>query len=92
MPTPQDQGKKLIGGSTGGAYCGVCGVPGVECTCGQYTERGAGAVKAGSATADKGAPMKGAGNGNDGAAKAEGGEEKKGAPFGGAAKPFGKKE
>lgn len=53
-------------------YCGVCGVPMEFCECGKFKERGERATKAGSATADKGPPMKGAGGGEGG------GEEKKG--------------
>ncbi len=77
MPTPREQAKKL--GLREPDYCGVCGVPGRLCTCLQHKERGVvGAVKAGSASADRGPPMKGAGGG-----------EKKSMP---GALPFGEKK
>ena len=80
MPTPREQAQKL--GLREPDYCGVCGVPKRLCTCLQYKEFGVeGAVKAGSASADKGPPMKGAeGNPNN----------KK--PFPGATTPFNEKE
>jgi hypothetical protein len=43
------------------------------CVCGQFKERGEGATKAGSATADKGPPIKGATGGEGGGEKKEGG-------------------
>lgn len=56
MPLPQDQLKKPA--SSGPAYCGICGVPGPMCQCGQYKDRSKGAVNAGSATADQGPSIK----------------------------------
>lgn len=93
MPTPREQAQKL--GLREPDYCGVCGVPKHLCTCLQYKEFGAeGAVKAGSASADKGPPMKGAeGNPNDKkpSPAPEGvSEKKKASP--GAKLPFGEKK
>ncbi len=87
MPTPREQAQKL--GLREPDYCGVCGVPKHLCTCLQYKEFGVeGAIKAGSASADKGPSMKNA-NGAPEKKNPNGAPEKKSMP---GALPFGEKK